>query len=50
MKMTWLHIKFVLIFLTDPSRVKLNRMARQQLLTHASLLCPYSNKREGADY
>merc|ERR1719464_1584047 len=49
MKMTWLHMKFVLLFLTDPSRAKLNRMAWQQLLTLALLLCPYSNKREGAD-
>ena len=38
MKMTWLHMKFVLIFLTDPSPAKLNRMAQQQLLTLALLL------------
>ena len=50
MKMTWLHMEFVLIFITGPSRAKLGRTSQQQLLTLASLLCPYSNKREGADY
>jgi hypothetical protein len=38
MKMTWLHMKFVLIFITDPSRAKWGRTAWQQLLTLASLV------------
>ena len=36
--MTWLHIKFVLILITGPSRAKLGRTAQQQLLTLASLV------------
>ena len=38
MKMTWLHMEFVLIFITGPSRTKLGRTALQQLLTLASLI------------
>jgi hypothetical protein len=38
MKMEWLHMEFVLIFITGPSRAKLGRTAWQQLLTLASLL------------
>ena len=38
MKMTWLHMEFVLIFITGPSQAKLSRTAWQQLLTLASLL------------
>jgi hypothetical protein len=37
MKMTWLHMVFVLIFITGLSRGKLGRTAQQQLLTLASL-------------
>ena len=37
MKMTWLHMEFVLIFITGPSRAKSGRTARQKLLTLASL-------------
>ena len=36
--MTWLHMEFVLIFITGPSCSKLGRTARQQLLTLALLL------------
>ena len=39
--MTWLHMEFVLIFITGPSRAKLGRMARQQLLTLALLDLTY---------
>ena len=38
MKMKWLHMEFVLIFITGPSRAKLGRTAWQQLLTLASLV------------
>ena len=38
MKMTWLHMEFVFIFITGPSQAKLGRMARQQLLTLALLV------------
>ena len=38
MKMTWLHMEFVLIFITGPSQAKLGRKARQQLLMLASLV------------
>ena len=37
MKMTCLHMEFVLIFITNPSQAKLVRTAWQQLLTLASL-------------
>ena len=33
MKMTSLHMEFVLIFITSPSRAKVGRTALQQLLT-----------------
>ena len=36
-KMTWLHMEFVLFFITGPSQAKLGRMAQQQLLTIALL-------------
>ena len=35
--MTWLHMEFLLICTKGPSRAKLSRMARQQLLMLASL-------------
>jgi hypothetical protein len=38
MKMTWLHMEFVLIFITGPSQGELGRMATEHLLTLASLL------------
>ena len=41
LKMTWLHMEFVLIFITGPSRAKLGRTARQQLLTLATCLLSY---------
>ena len=41
MKMTWLHMEFVLIFITGPSRGKLGRAAAERLLTLASLLWPH---------
>ena len=37
MKVTWLHIEFVLIFITSPSQGKLGRTAAKHLLTLASL-------------
>ena len=37
MKMTWLHMEFVLIFITSPSRGKLGRTAAERLLTLALL-------------
>ena len=37
MKMTWLHMEFVLIFITGPSRGKLGRTVAEHLLTLASL-------------
>ena len=37
MKLTWLHMEFVLIFITGPSLAKLGTKAWQQLLTLASL-------------
>ena len=36
MKMAWLHMEFVLIFITNPSRGKLGRTAAKRLLTLAS--------------
>ena len=38
MKMTWLHMEFVLIFITGPSQAKLGRTAWQQLLTLSWLI------------
>jgi hypothetical protein len=38
MKMTWLHMEFVLIFITGPSQGKLGRTAAERLLTLALLL------------
>ena len=35
--MAWLHMEFVLIFITDPSQAKLGRIAQQQMLTLPSL-------------
>ena len=40
MKMTWLDMVFVLIFITEPSQAKLGRTAWQQLLTRDSLVLP----------
>jgi hypothetical protein len=37
MKMTWLRMEFVLIFISSPSKAKLGRTAKQQLLTLNSL-------------
>ena len=37
MKMTWLHMEFVLIFSLADGQVKLGRTAAKQLLTLASL-------------
>ena len=37
MKMTWLHMEFVLIFITSPSQGKLGRTAAERLLTLALL-------------
>ena len=37
MKMSWVHIEIVSIFITGPSRVKLVRTAWQQLMTLALL-------------
>ena len=36
--MTWVHMEFVLIFITGPSRAKLGRTAWQQLLMLTSLV------------
>ena len=43
MKMTLLHMEFVLIFITSPSQAKLGRTAQQQLLTLALLDGSYHN-------
>jgi len=37
MKMTWLHMEFVLIFITGPSQGKLGRTAAERLLALALL-------------
>ena len=46
MKMTWLHMEFVLIFITSPSRAKLGKTAWQQLLTLASMTSDNFSKGE----
>ena len=38
MKMTWLHMEFVLIFITGSSQAKFSRMVQQQLLTLALMM------------
>ena len=38
MKMTWLHMQFVLIFLTANSRAESGRTAAEHLLTLVSLV------------
>ena len=38
MKMTWLHMQFVLIFLTADSRAESGRTAAERLLTLVSLV------------
>ena len=41
MKMKWLHMEFVLIFITGPSQGKLGTEAAERLLTLALLLWPH---------